>query len=252
MFCGQCGTACLPEYRFCKNCGAAVGAPENGFAVNVPEVAAVSVPAVQAAGQEMQAMAPAAYQNVAASVPPPVPPVAPPGVYQAVPQPIYYVTQQAAAQAHTAHQNNLLSSLRGRIQSLASTESLEGFSLKDMFSEAFKRHGAAAVEDYMLVGTSKTTPPIEVVETGWPKPWLFFRLLAALVIAYVALTFLLHADGEYELHSGDDVPGRVRGAAGDAGAVLRAEYAAQCFAAHGGEAVSVGSDCFAGRGAAGV
>ena len=36
----------------------------------------------------------------------------------------------------------------------------------------------------------KTTPPIELVETGWPKPWLFFRVLAALVIAYVALTFI--------------------------------------------------------------
>ena len=25
------------------------------------------------------------------------------------------------------------------------------------------------------MGTSKTTPPIDVVPTGWPKPWLFFR-----------------------------------------------------------------------------
>ena len=183
MFCGQCGTACQPEYKFCKNCGAAVGA-----SANVQDAAAGSAmddPAVQA-------MAPETYQNVAANVPLAV---LAPGAYQTVPQPIYYVAQQAAVQAQTARQNRLLSSLRGRIQSLASTENLEGFSLKEMFSEAFKRHGAEAIEDYILVGTSKTTPPIELVETGWPKPWLFFRLLVALVIAYVALTFLYMRTG---------------------------------------------------------
>ena len=163
MFCAKCGTASLPEYRFCKNCGAALGA----------------------AGSELE-VAPAAYQNIAAALPPGVPQV----IYQGAPQQFYYVSTQAAAQAQAIHHNNLLASLRGRIQSLASTESLEGFSLSAMFSEAFKRHGAEAVEDYILVGTSKTTPPIELVETGWPKPWLFFRLLVALVIAYVALTIL--------------------------------------------------------------
>lgn len=190
MFCAQCGTASLPEYRFCKNCGAVIGgsgnAQEAAQALPPP-----TVQTMEADSAAVQAMAPAAYQNVAQGVPPSVPPP----VFQTVPQPIYYVATQAAAQAHTVHQNNLLASLRGRIQSLASTESLEGFSLKDMFSEAFKRHGAAAAEDYILVGTSKTTPPIDLVETGWPKPWLFFRLLVALVIAYVALTVLYMRTG---------------------------------------------------------
>jgi RsiW-degrading membrane proteinase PrsW (M82 family) len=84
----------------------------------------------------------------------------------------------------------MVQNLKGRIQSLASTETLEGFNLKDMFSEVFKRRTPDEVEDYLLVGTSKTTPPLELVETGWPKPWLFFRVLAALVVAYVALTLI--------------------------------------------------------------
>src|ERR1700691_2361894 len=119
-------------------------------------------------------------------------PVTYPGapVYQGVPQPIYYVVQQPATHAHTLQQMNLLRSLQGRIQSLASTEQLEGFSLKGMFSEVFKKRTPEQVEDYMLVGTAKTTPLIDLVETGWPKPWLFFRLLIALVIAYLALTRL--------------------------------------------------------------
>jgi protease PrsW len=125
------------------------------------------------------------------STPPPMPPSVPQaGAYQIAQQQVYYVSHQAAALAHSVQRNNLLQNLRGRIQNLASTESLEGFSLKEMFSEVFKRRGTDAVEDYILVGTSKTTPSIELVETGWPKPWLFFRVLAALVVAYVALTFI--------------------------------------------------------------
>ena len=198
MYCAKCGTECASEYRFCKSCGAPVGA-----ASEQPEVVASAAgPAIEAAATTVAAVA------IASSVPPPagMPPVvykvpqseaapaAQPVAFQ-VAQPgagqsVYYVNPQTMGHAHTAQQLNLLQSLRGRIQSLASTESLEGFSLRQMFGDVFKKRGAAAVEDYILCGTSKTTPPIELVETGWPKPWLFFRLLAALVIAYVAMTFI--------------------------------------------------------------
>ncbi len=195
MHCAKCGTVVQPEFRFCKSCGAPVGAADGQ-----PEiVASAAAPAVQAAT--------IAATPVAAPVPiaPVSPTVAVPAA-QAVPvayqvtqpgtgQPMYYINPQAVAQSHTLQQMNLLHSLSGRIQSLASTEKLEGFSLGQMFSEVFKKRGAAAVEDYILCGTTKTTPPIELVETGWPKPWLFFRVLAALVIAYVALTFLFMRTG---------------------------------------------------------
>jgi len=116
-------------------------------------------------------------------------------VYQGAAQAFHYVSPQAAAVAHSIQQTKLLHSLTDRIQSLASTESLEGFSLLQMFSEVFKRRGSEAVEDYILVGTDRSTPPIELIETGWPKPWLFFRLLAALIIAYVGLTVLFMQTG---------------------------------------------------------
>jgi RsiW-degrading membrane proteinase PrsW (M82 family) len=119
----------------------------------------------------------------------------PGAVYQGAAQAFHYVTPQAAAVAHSIQQTKLLHSLTDRIQSLASTERLEGFSLLQMFSEVFKRRGSQAVEDYILVGTDRTTPPIELIETGWPKPWLFFRLLAALIIAYVGLTILFMQTG---------------------------------------------------------
>jgi RsiW-degrading membrane proteinase PrsW (M82 family) len=183
MHCARCGTECLPEQKFCKNCGNALAADG---AQAIPPV--FPPLAVQAAPPP-----PPAYY------PPPAAPMAYPAAqplaYQAVPQPVYYVTAQAAAtQAHHVQQN-VMHNLRARIQSLASTEELEGFSLPQMFSEVFKRRGADEVEDYILVGTLRTTPPIDVVETGWPKPWLFFRLLAALVIAYAALTFICTETG---------------------------------------------------------
>ena len=116
------------------------------------------------------------------------------------PQPVYYVAGTTTAHPHAVTQLNLLHGLQARLQSLASTEDLEGFSLKQMFSEVFKRRSEDDVEDYLLVGTTKTTPPIDVIQTGWPKPWLFFRVLAVFVVTYVVFTFtLLHLPGAANL-----------------------------------------------------
>jgi RsiW-degrading membrane proteinase PrsW (M82 family) len=184
MFCNQCGTETLPEHKFCKNCGAVQGTER------VVQSAANGAQ-VEAAGLQVQQVTPGnvpvGQASGASGVMPGLIPGAVPGVY--------YVNPQAMAHPATAHQTNLLHGLQARLQSLASTESLEGFSLPQMFSEVFKRRSGEAVEEYILVGMAKTTPSIEMVETGWPKPWLFFRLLAALVIAYFALTFLFMQTG---------------------------------------------------------
>lgn len=155
MFCAQCGTSCPPEFKFCKSCGVAL--PQ----VNTNQQSADAAPA------------------------------APHAFYPAAQQVVYYTTPQAAAHAQAVNAQNLLKTLRTRLQAIASTEDLQGFSLTEMFSEVFKHRSPTEFEDYLLVGTSKTTPPIDVVETGWPRPWLFFRILAFFVIVYVALTMTL-------------------------------------------------------------
>ncbi len=187
MICPRCGTECLPEYKFCKGCGTTLAASSN------EQEAAQLAPAVQVAS--VQAV-PAAYPYVPPAGMPPmgtppqyVQPGVPTAMYPGGGQPVYYVAAPGT-HAHHIQQVNLLESLRVRIRSMASTDSLEGFSLGQMFSDVFKRRGAEAVEDYILVGSSKTTPLLELVETGWPKPWLFFRLLAVLVVAYVVLTLV--------------------------------------------------------------
>jgi protease PrsW len=35
------------------------------------------------------------------------------------------------------------------------------------------------------VGTSRTTPPLADVATGWPKPWFFVRVLIFVVVVYI-------------------------------------------------------------------
>lgn len=89
------------------------------------------------------------------------------------------------------HSANLLQAMQERLNRLAGTEKLEGFSLRDMFSEVFKKRTAEELEDYLTVGTYRTTPPIDKAQTGWPKPWLFLRVLAGVMLAYVGFAIIM-------------------------------------------------------------
>jgi protease PrsW len=186
MFCPRCGVENTAENKFCKSCGATLGAASGA------QPAAAAPPAAPAQAAQWQAPAPPPPQP-AAMPPQGPPPGMVPMVYQAYPggpQQVYYVP---AAQAHPQHlQSGFMDGLRSKIRMLSSTDALEGFSLKEMFKQVFKRHGVDVVEEYIMVGTSRTTPPLEQVETGWPNPWMFFRLLGILGIAFVGLAVLFH------------------------------------------------------------
>lgn len=66
-------------------------------------------------------------------------------------------------------------------------EKLEGFSLKALFSEVFKKHPEEEVERSFMCGTPETTPDVRDVDASWPKPWIFMRALIASVVIYWAL-----------------------------------------------------------------
>lgn len=83
----------------------------------------------------------------------------------------------------------LLESVGSRLNSLASTEKLEGFSLGDMFSETFKKRTQDEIDDYFICGTARTTPAVEAITTGWPKPWFFMRVLLFFIAIYIAFSF---------------------------------------------------------------
>jgi protease PrsW len=80
---------------------------------------------------------------------------------------------------------NLLSSLNARLNKLTNTEKLEGFSLGSLFSEVFKGRKAGEIDEYFAIGTMKTTPPLEEVQTGWPRPWFFMRVFMFMSIVYL-------------------------------------------------------------------
>ncbi len=186
MICVRCGTENSPQNKFCNRCGTAIG--NSGAAQSV--TAGPAGPVAQAVPQAPPA---GYYANASAGAPPPygqAPPQGPPPgmvamLYQAYPggpQQMYYVPAQGAAHPH----EGLMEGLGSKIRELAATDKLEGFSLGDLFKETFKKQGSDVVEDYMAAGSSQTTPPLELVNTNWPKPWMFFRVLAALIIAYAA------------------------------------------------------------------
>jgi protease PrsW len=91
----------------------------------------------------------------------------------------------AAAPAHKhGAASRALSDVAERLSAFTSTGKLEGFSLRGLFSETFRRRSPQEVEDYLMVGTSRTTPNILDVSTGWPRPWFFARVFVFVAAVY--------------------------------------------------------------------
>jgi RsiW-degrading membrane proteinase PrsW (M82 family) len=78
----------------------------------------------------------------------------------------------------------ILDKITDKLNEFTETEKLEGFSLGEMFSETFQKRTATEMEEYFIVGTEHTTPKTADVQTGWPKPWMFLRLLLFFAVVY--------------------------------------------------------------------
>jgi RsiW-degrading membrane proteinase PrsW (M82 family) len=76
-----------------------------------------------------------------------------------------------------------------RITQVAGVDQLEGFSIKELFSQVFKKHSEDEIEEYFTVGTARTTPAIQEVDTTWPKPWMFFRTIVGALFVYGGFVF---------------------------------------------------------------
>jgi RsiW-degrading membrane proteinase PrsW (M82 family) len=98
--------------------------------------------------------------------------------------------------------HGVFQSIGNQISSLACTDKLEGFSLREFFSEVFKKRATSELDDYFVVGTSRTTPSIEDVPTNWPKPWFFFRVLLFLGLVYLGFYLAFQQFGNPKLIPG--------------------------------------------------
>lgn len=121
----------------------------------------------------------------------------PNGVVAPLAQPVGGVAVMAPStvQGRSHRPTHLVQSLEERLRRLAGTEKLEGFSAAEMFSEVFKRHTPAELDDYFVTGTARTTPRIEDVKAGWPKPWFFFRVLVFVVLLYLGFDYMIQEFG---------------------------------------------------------
>ena len=99
----------------------------------------------------------------------------------------------AAVGAPGVPPQQIFESMAARLRTLANTEKLEGFSLKEMFSEVFRKRSEEDIDEYFIAGTSRTTPAIDDVPTGWPKPWFFSRVLAFVAVIYLGFSYAMQA-----------------------------------------------------------
>ena len=58
------------------------------------------------------------------------------------------------------------------------------------FSLLFGRHTPDELESVFMAGSTTTTPELKDVDTRFPKPWVFFRMLSCSVLLYIAFLFL--------------------------------------------------------------
>ncbi len=100
--------------------------------------------------------------------------------------------------------NKIAGSITGRLTSLTGVENLEGFKLKELFSEVFRKHTSEELEDYFTIGTPGTTPSILQVDTSWPKPWVFFRTFIGALIVYILFLWAWN-----EFHNVNLIPGLI-------------------------------------------
>lgn len=81
---------------------------------------------------------------------------------------------------------------KGLLSNALGIENLQGFSLGALFKDIFKKHSEEDIYDIIACGTPKTTPNITDIDTSWPRPWLFFRLLAYSIALYWGLVNIIY------------------------------------------------------------
>lgn len=108
----------------------------------------------------------------------------------------------AGPEPGAAAHGGLFGRVSDRISSAAGVQKLQGFSLRDTFSEVFSRHSDEEVERYFSVGGPDTTPPLEQIDVRWPKPWVFFRTFLIALGAYIAFVAAWNQFGNIKLLPG--------------------------------------------------
>lgn len=84
-----------------------------------------------------------------------------------------------------------LSSILSTDQLGNSLPSLRDFSLGKFFSQVFTHHTKEEMQDCFIAGTRQGTPPLSSVQTSFPSPWIFARMLAFCLILFFGFGWAL-------------------------------------------------------------
>jgi RsiW-degrading membrane proteinase PrsW (M82 family) len=88
--------------------------------------------------------------------------------------------------------NGALSKLAAGVGAVAGLESSEsGGGFRSIFKDVFKKRTIEDMERQFAVGIPETTPPVGQLDTHWPAPWVFFRLITFSVVATFGFYWLL-------------------------------------------------------------
>ena len=86
-------------------------------------------------------------------------------------------------QAATAMKGGL-DKFTSKINEMAGESGAVDLKLRDLFSNVFKKHTREESEEIFIAGTLHTTPDESEIAVSWPKPWLFSRVLLALLASF--------------------------------------------------------------------
>lgn len=70
------------------------------------------------------------------------------------------------------------------IDGITGLSGLSTFSLGHFFSDVFRHHSKEELLEIFCCGTASTTPPLHAVNSNWPSPWIFARMLLGCIILY--------------------------------------------------------------------
>lgn len=80
-----------------------------------------------------------------------------------------------------------------RLADFAGVERLEGFRPQELLSAALHRYGRDEIEQHFATGLPGYTPDLQNIQSGWPKPWMFVRMLGASVLVFAGFWLLVSA-----------------------------------------------------------
>ena len=89
--------------------------------------------------------------------------------------------------------NNPFKQITALVAWITGLDRLQGFSLKQLFSQAFKHRSEEEIEAYFDC-SEQSALPLSDVSSQWPRPWFFWRFLIFGLLVLLAFQYMFNKD----------------------------------------------------------